>query len=167
VAGAGPGCQPATQIDRGLLEDLGADRPPPGQPDLHGERAVGVGHEQPPGRVAGLPGVEGIDQVKARPRYPHRRILTLGRQRVGDQPQALVVGKPGRAGMAGQHRRLRPGGVQGVAEGGVPAHPPTPPDIPLVIERMFEPYQDELTVVLGCPQPEVTFSSPSSGLSSD
>ena len=58
--------KPSTKIYRRLLKHLGRDLFPPGKPGhLFGRCPVWINHEHAAGALAGLPAVEGADQVKA------------------------------------------------------------------------------------------------------
>jgi hypothetical protein len=123
VAGLGMavGRQCPTQVDRCLLEHLSADLMAPSKSGhLLGDRAVWSGDEDTPGALTPLPGIEGVDQVKPRPRDLRLGSCPLGGKGIDDQPKTLVVGEPGRPGVSGKYRRLRGGGSNRVPEGGVP-----------------------------------------------
>jgi hypothetical protein len=86
---------------------LGADFCSPGKPsDQLGRGPVWSNHEHPAGALAGLPAVEGVDQVKTRPRRRHRQVRLPCRKRVDDQLQALIEGKAGCPAVSGKRPRL-------------------------------------------------------------
>jgi hypothetical protein len=66
VTALGVSSKPSTKIYRRLLKHLGRDLFPPGKPGhLFGRCPVWINHEHAAGALAGLPAVEGADQVKA------------------------------------------------------------------------------------------------------
>jgi hypothetical protein len=107
VTALGVSSEPSTQVDGGLLEHLGADFCSPGTPsDQLGRGRLWSNHEHPAGALAGLPAVEGVDQVKTRPRHRHRQVRLPCRKRVDDQLQALIEGKTGCPAVSGKRPRL-------------------------------------------------------------
>jgi hypothetical protein len=86
--GLGIGSERTTEVDGGLLEHLLADLAvPPKASDLLGSGAVWGHDEHAPGSLTALPGVEGVDQVKPRPRHQDLRVGSPSGERVGGQPQ--------------------------------------------------------------------------------
>jgi hypothetical protein len=58
------------EIDSSLLEDLGGDLMPPGEPGhLLCDRPINSHDEDAAGILTSLPGIEGVDQVETRPWY--------------------------------------------------------------------------------------------------
>ena len=69
-----------------------------------------------------LPPVEGVDQIKPRPRHIHVWAGFPLAEHHFYHAYALVEREPCRAGMPGQHLVLLDGGVEAELERGVPTH---------------------------------------------
>ena len=107
VTAFGVSSQPSTQVDDGLLEHLGADLRSPGKPsDQLGRGPVWSNHEHPAGALAGLPAVEGVDQVKIPTKAPSPTGPSSLPQARRRPLQALIEGKAGCPAVSGKRPRL-------------------------------------------------------------
>jgi hypothetical protein len=81
------GPQGSTEVDGRFLEHLRRYLTAPLQARyLRSEDAVRGGNEDATGGLATLPGVEGVDQIKPRPRNQSPRVCSPGGKCVDDQP---------------------------------------------------------------------------------